>query len=409
MAEQRPYYTDSYTTTFEAELIEQTSYEETPAVVLNHSYFYPASGGQPHDTGTLNGIPVTNVVIRESDQAVLHVLADDVDLAAAFSSAAVQGVVNWARRFDHMQHHTGQHILSQAFIQVADAETIGFHLSGDSVTIDLDKAQIAPELVDAAEDLANQIVIENRPVTVLYPTEEEVKALLLRKVPDVVGKLRVVDIGGFDVTACGGTHVAWTGEIGLIKVLRIERRADTVRVEFRCGTRALHDYRAKHAIASQLSAELTTGVEHLPDIVAKMRDENRAQSRELRVLKKTVFDYEAEALWQNADRAHGYALITQIVEDRDVKEARQLIQNLIAREKTIVLCGLPGDKALLITARSDDLPHDMVPVLMDGLAVLGVDRGGGRPTFAQGGGVKASRDQIEMALAAAAITVRTSH
>lgn len=410
MPTQRLYYTDSYTTTFDAELVEKTQHEDAPAVILNRSYFYPTSGGQPHDTGALNGAPVTEVIIRETDQAVLHVLAADVDLDTVFPSSHVQGEINWERRRDHMQHHTGQHILSQAFIRVADAETIGFHLSADSVTIDLDHAHITPDQVNEAEDIANATVTQDRPVRVWYPTDAEIVGLPLRKVPDVTGQLRVVDIDGFDATACGGTHVARTGEIGLIKVLRVERRGDTSRIEFRCGARAFQDYRAKHTVVSDLSGELTTSYDQLPAVVAKLRDENKQHLRDLRALKKVLFDCEAESLWRNAEHTDDFALIKLVIDDRDAKEARQLIQTLITREATVVLCGIPGEKALLIAARSDDLPHDMdmVSVLMDGLAVLGVDRGGGHPSLAQGGGVRASHEQIAMALEAAAISVRAS-
>jgi alanyl-tRNA synthetase len=408
MPTQRLYYTDSYTTTFEAEISERTAYEDTPAVVLNRSYFYPTSGGQPHDTGTLNGVPVGDVVVREEDGAVLHVLDKTVLLDEVFSSDTVQGMIDWARRFDHMQHHTGQHILSQAFIRIADAETVSFHLSSDSVTIDLNRADISPAHVDQAENLANQIVTSNRPVRAFYPSDDELADLTLRKVPEVDGKLRVVDIAKFDVTACGGTHVAFTGEIGVIKVLKTERRGDLTRVEFRCGTRAFQDYQEKHAILTAIATELTTGYDQVPAIVAKLRDENKAYLHELRALRAAVLEHEAEVLWRHADREQGYALVIQPFEERDVTEVRNLIQHLIAHPATVVLCGIPGEKALLMVARSDDLPYDMVDVLMNGLAVWGIERGGGRPSFAQGGGVKANLTQVEAALKAAAITVRTT-
>ncbi|MEP0764357.1 MAG: alanyl-tRNA editing protein, partial [Chloroflexota bacterium] len=214
MITERLYYTDSYSTAFEANVISTTIVNEAPAAILDRTCFYPTSGGQPHDTGTLNGAAVLEVIVRESAGAVLHILD------RALSVGRVSGQVDWARRFDHMQHHTGQHILSQAFERLARAETVGFHMSADSITIDLDQPDLAPATVDAAEDLANQIVTEDRPVRAWFPTDDEVAALALRKVPDVEGRFRVVAVEGFDVTACGGTHVAHTGEIGLIKVLR---------------------------------------------------------------------------------------------------------------------------------------------------------------------------------------------
>jgi alanyl-tRNA synthetase len=396
----RLYYTDSYATVFDAQLLERTTYEGLPAVVLDRSPFYPTSGGQPHDTGTLNDVPVVDVAIREADGAVLHVLKSDL------SADHVSGEIDWARRFDHMQHHTGQHILSQAFVQLAKAETIGFHMSPDSVTIDLDKPTIKPATVEAVENLANQIVTDNRPVRAWFPSEDELARLQLRKVPEVDARLRVVEIEGFDVNACGGTHVAHTGEIGLIKILHVEKRGDITRVDFRCGQRALQDYHQKHALLSQMAAELTTGYMEIPAALQKLRDENKTLQRALRALRTALLEQEAERVWQAADRTNPYALVVMAFENRDIADVRQLVQELIAHPATIALCGVAGEKAQLIMGRSDDLPYDMVPVLMRGLAVWDVDRGGGRPSFAQGGGSAASVEQVEAALSAAAEVIR---
>jgi alanyl-tRNA synthetase len=402
MPTQRLYYTDSYTTAFDAELIEVTTYNGLPAVILDRTCFYPTSGGQPHDMGSLNGSPVVDVALRETDGAVLHILEEAPD------GPRISGQIDWPRRFDHMRHHTGQHILSQAFVKLARAETVGFHLSPDSVTIDLNKPDISPAVIDAAEDLANQIVAENRPVRAYFPSDEEFVTLRLRKVPDVEGQLRVVSIEGFDLNACGGTHVARTGEIGMIKVLRADRRGDAVRIEFRCGTRALLDYRGKHALLSQLAVELTTGYDQIPAALVKLREENKTLRRELRALQAVVLEREAEMLWQTADRMADYALIIRAFEDRDVAEIRQLVQHLIAHPATVALCGITGEKAQIIAARSDDLPQDMVTALKQGLAVWGVERGGGRPSFAQGGGAAASLALVQAALETAAEAVRSA-
>lgn len=396
MITRRLYYTDSYANTFEAQVVEQVTVEGTPAVVLNRTFFYPTSGGQPHDTGTLNGIPVRDVMVREADEAVLHLLA------APLPAGPVEGQIDWPRRFDHMRHHTGQHILSQAFVQLAGAETVGFHMSPDSITIDLDRPTIPAELVDAVEDLANEIVAGNRPVRAWFPTEVELPDLALRKVPDVAGKLRVVDIAGFDTTACGGTHVAHTGEVGIIKVLRVDRRGDSARIEFRCGRRALLDYRQKNALLNQFAA----GITDIPAVLHKLRAENKTLRREVRTLQSAVLDQEAEQLWQSAGREDGYVLVVRAFENRAVDEVRQLAQRLIARPATVALCGIAGEKAHLITARSDDLPHDMVPVLKAGLGVWECQRGGGRPSFAQGGGVAASPGEVQRALQAAVAALR---
>lgn len=401
MSTQRLYYTDSYSTTFSARIIERTTHDQQPAVVLDQTYFYPTSGGQPHDTGTLNDVPVIDVVVREADNAILHVLNKDL------TTDSVTGKIDWERRFDHMQHHTGQHVLTQAFIRVAGAETVGFHLSPDSVTIDLDTPNVSAAKIDAAEELSNQIVMEDRPVRAWFPADDEIPNLPLRKMPDVAGKLRVIAVEDFDVTACGGTHVARTGAIGAIKVLRTEKRGDGTRVEFCCGIRALHDYQEKHAILSDLAADLTTAYTEIGAVLNKLRDENKALQRELRSVRATLLENEASDLWQQAERRNGYKLVLGAFDTYDAGEVRQIVQQVITHPSTIALCGVAGEKAMLIVARSDDLPHDMVPVLMQGLAIWGIERGGGRPSFAQGGGVPATREQVEAALAAAAKCIDT--
>ncbi len=402
MVTQRLYYTDSYTTTFDAELIEQVTVNGAPAALLDRTFFYPTSGGQPHDTGWMNDVPVADVIIRETDGAILHLLD------RAVSPGRVTGTINWERRFDHMQHHTGQHILSQAFIAVAGAETVGFHLGPDSVTIDLDDPAITTAVADRAENLANQIVTANRPVRAWFPTDAELQTLTLRKVPDVDGKFRVVAIQDFDTNACGGTHVAFTGEIGLIKVQRVEKRGDITRIEFRCGGRALSDYREKHALLMQLAADLTTGFRDIPAVVEKLREENKSLNRTVRALQTQALAYEAEQLWQTAQHDAGVTIVVHAFEDRDVADIRQIVQHLIAHPATIVLCGAAGDKAHLIAARSDDLDHDMVVALKCGLAVLNAERGGGRPSFAQGGGVPATLADMQAALRVAGENVRST-
>src|SRR5262245_49434303 len=217
----RRYYTDSYTRMFTAEVREAGD----GWAILDATYFYPTSGGQPHDTGRLGAARVLDVSIREADQAILH------RLDAAISPGLAEAEIDWPRRHDHMQQHTGQHILSQAFLRVAEAPTIGFHLGVERVSIDLGVEQLSDSRVADAVSVANEIVTGNVPVRAWFPGEEELQGLGLRKQPDVVGPIRVVAVGDFDYSACGGTHVAGTGEVGLIAVLRTERLKRGVRVE----------------------------------------------------------------------------------------------------------------------------------------------------------------------------------
>jgi alanyl-tRNA synthetase len=391
---ERLYYEDAYTSRFSAQVIERLRVGGQPAVILDRTYFYPASGGQPADRGVMDDVAVVDVFQREEDGAILHLLAGDV------SGDQVNCQVDWARRFDHMQHHTGQHILSQAFVQAANARTVGFHLSDESVTIDLDRPSLPPEVVERAEELANQIVYENRPVRARFLAAGEEAQIEMRKLPDrVPERLRVVEVEGFDTTACGGTHVSHTGEIGLIKVLKLERQGQETRVEFRCGWRALRDYRVKNALANQLAADLTVGYWEVGEAVARLKADLKSAQRALKAAQERLLDEEASRLLQTASRRGGAVVVRAAFDGRETDELRALASRLIQSPGVLVLVGTSGSKAHLIMARSPDLPYDMAVALRQALSTLGSERGGGRPDFAQGGGIAASLDQIESVLA----------
>jgi len=393
---ERLYYTDSYTTTFTAQVTERLHIADHPAVILDQTYFYPTSGGQPNDTGTLNSIPVLDVVVREDDAAILHILA------AELPDDQVSGVVDWARRFDHMQHHTGQHILTQAFVQIANAKTVGFHLSPDSVTIDLDANNLSDEQIDAAENLANQIIWENRSVTARLRDMDDQEGVRIRRLPKhlLTDGLRVIDIEGFDVTACGGTHVAHTGEIGIIKVLKLEKRGGKIRVEFRGGKRALLDLREKNRVAQRLAADLDCRISEAPAMLTRLRDDYRAQTAALKAAANQLVDYEAaELLATTPLRADGIKIITAAFDGRDAGELKLLAGRLVMQPNVIALLGTAGEKSMLFFARSENLPQDMGALLKNTLGTLG-GRGGGQAHFAQGGGIILSRDQLSQALEA---------
>jgi alanyl-tRNA synthetase len=392
----RLYYDDSVTRSFEARVAERLVHSGRPALVLDQTYFYPTGGGQPCDLGTINGVAVVDVFTRPDDLAVVHVLAGEI------SVEQVAAEIDWPRRFDLMQHHTGQHILSRAFINVAEAMTVGFHLGEDSLTIDLDTPAISLETLDQVENLANQIVFENRPVTARIVSKEEFETLnvRMRKLPDHLATdgLRVVEIGGFDQTACGGTHVALTGAVGLIKVIKMDRHGQESRVEFRCGQRALLDYRQRNRVTNQLASDLTTAVSELDQAVGRLRDDFKLASSSLKSTQERLIIYEADALLEQAVSANGLQVVQAVFENRDSAELRMLASRLVASPGHVALLGAAGEKSQLVFARSADLSLDMVVALRLALQGLGSDRGGGRPEFAQGGGVPASTSQIEQAL-----------
>ncbi len=388
----RLYYADSYRTTFRARVIERLTLNDSLAVVLDRTAFYPTGGGQPHDTGVLstlplreNGVPVLDVVAREEDRAIIHVLSH-VEAGDVLSPGdQVQGEIDWSRRFDHMQQHTGQHILSQAFVQTANADTVGFHLSDDYSTIDLNRSTLNDDDVAHAESLANQIVFDNRPVIARFATPEEVADLPLRKPPTVKGSIRIVQIEDFDWAACGGTHVAHTGEVGLIKVVRSERRGDETRITFLCGQRALNHYRTLNTLTRNLAMRLTVGVEELSQTIDRMQAEARAIRKERDRLRELLLDHEAVALVAGAQVMGPVSVVCKIFESREVEEVRRLATRIAAQPGHIALLGLRGEKAQLIFARAADLSYDMRPLLQEACRMVG-GGGGGGPELAQGGG-----------------------
>ncbi|MCB0237249.1 MAG: alanyl-tRNA editing protein, partial [Anaerolineae bacterium] len=228
---ERLYYQDSYISSFEATLLSWSDFDGRQTVALDRTAFYPTGGGQPCDTGTLNGVPVVDV--RDGGDLIWHVLAGPLPL----DDAIVRGEIDWSRRWDHMQNHSGQHILSQSFIETHDALTVAWHLSDTSLTIDLNRIGLSDEALADAERLANLVVQRNLPITARIVSEDELPALALRKQPAIDGPLRLVEIGDFDRVACSGTHVAATAQVGLIKLLRAERRGQETRIHFVCGGR----------------------------------------------------------------------------------------------------------------------------------------------------------------------------
>ena len=269
---ERLYYTDSYTTEFDANVVTLTQVDGQPAAILDRTYFYPTSGGQQHDTGTLGGIPVVDVQVGESGD-VLHVLAE-TDPEKTMPLDTVRGIVDWPRRFDHMQQHTGQHLLSAAFTQRLKMETVSVHFGSEICMLELDaqpadKAQITDSQLAEIENWVNDLVLAQIPVLAYSVDEAQIGDIPLRRPPKVSDAIRVVEIQDFDWSACGGTHVHNTGEIGPVKLLRTERIRGHSRVHFVCGHRALVDYRAKHDLLTATAGLLDTHPDEVPDLVAR--------------------------------------------------------------------------------------------------------------------------------------------
>ncbi len=394
----RHYYNDAYTTEFEATIIERLTNNDAPAVVLDGSYFYPASGGQPHDTGTIDGVNVIEVFVRESDQAVVHVLDGEV------LADKVAAQIDWSRRLDHMQQHTGQHILSAAFAEIADALTIGFHLGTDACTIDLAIGRLDGGQIAGAAALANKVVWDNRPITSKFIPKSDISNYPLRKVPDIPGdELRLVIIEDFDYNACGGTHVRGSAEVGLIKINKVERVRGQVRVEFRCGQRALLDYAKKETIINQLASDLTCAMEDLPHNINGLRQELKLANKQLKKQGNLLLQMEAERLVEGAQQmATGGNLVVQVYDRRDANELRQLANTVARFGECVVILGAAGNPATVALARARSLEGDMNTLLQQILAQVD-GTGGGSATFASGGGFKATVAELENLFSAVAL------
>lgn len=394
------YYDDAYRTEFTAVVVDHRLVDGKPAVVLDQTCFYPTGGGQPHDVGILNDIPVVDVRTDEADGEVLHILAADLQ------EEQVKGAIDWERRFDHMQQHTGQHILSEVFVRALEANTVSFHLGEEYSTIDLDISSIPVEDLQAVENAANRIVFENRPIIARFVSKKELQTIPLRKPPTVNGPIRLVEVEDFDWSACGGTHCKRTGEVGIIRITGSEHRGTETRVTFLCGWRALGDYRQKDAVLAELAGYLTTGYRELPDVIKKMDEESRAAHRQLQKARESLAALEAAALLAEAEDIQGTRLIVRAFDDRDFDAVKQLSVQLRERSGTVIFFGWKGPaKGQLLFSRAEDVDLDMLALLQDTCKVVG-GGGGGRADVAQGGGMPAERVDEALDIARASVASR---
>jgi alanyl-tRNA synthetase len=395
-ATERLYYTDSHLTEFEARVTGITErVSGWVAVTLDRTAFYPTGGGQPSDTGMLGGTPVIECI--ETAEGVLHVLQGQ----SLQVGERVMGRVDWARRLDHLQQHTGQHILSQAFINLFNAETRGFRMLEQYSEIDVALDDPTDEKIERAIELANRIIWENRAIHIRQVTKEEARNLPLRKDSARAGELRLIEIEGFDLTPCGGTHATRTGEVGIVAVRSFERAKGLTRIDFVAGGRVLSDYCRVNRTARSIAAMFSVGRDEAPTSVARLLEENKQQARRIRALEEVTSRVEAEELLSEARvLSDGVRLCARVFEGRDAESLKKLAQAVISHPATIALLGSSEtDAARLIFARSQDAPGDMNALVREACQLLD-GRGGGRPDMAQGGGVKP--DKLEEAIEGAA-------
>jgi alanyl-tRNA synthetase len=391
-ATRRLYFEDAYLREFEADILERRIHEGFPAVVLDKTCFYPESGGQPWDKGTLGGVEVLQVVDR--DGIILHVLKEDV------TAASVRGLIDWPTRFDHMQQHTGQHILSQAFFEVLKGETLAFHLGADVSTLELGLRTLPEEDLDRVEDRANAVVWEDREVKTYFVPEEKIDGVPLRRPPKKQGLLRVVEVTGYDYSACGGTHCRRSGEVGLIKVLGIEKIRGHVRFEFLCGGRALADFRMKDRGVRTIAEFFSSLPKDTAAQVEKLAADHKTIKKRARKLEERLASFDAQEIIRGVS---GW-IISGVLADRTPEEARFLALNIIRSGEFAVLYGAAGEsQGHLIFARSDSLGTDLRGLIPIVGALVPV-KGGGGPSLVElvtpekdklGPAVEAARKWIE--------------
>lgn len=376
MPTHRLYYQDSYVREFTAEVLRARPVQGHVEVVLDRTAFHPEGGGQPADQGTLAGAWVVGVVEREGE--VLHRIQGEVP------QGEVVGRLDWERRFDHMQQHSGQHLLSQAFERLLGASTVSFHMGPETSTIDLATPSLTLEQVESVEGLTNQVVFENRPILVHLVEPSDLSRFELRKGTGRTEQVRVVEVNDFDSIPCGGTHCRSTGEIGMVKVIRWERRGGNLRVEFLCGRRALRDYQAKNQALLGLAVTLSVRDREVREAVERLLRESSDTRRQVDQLRNRLLDYRAEELSRQAEPLGRASVVAAFLEGGTPEDLRQLGARLTEKPGRVALLAAGGDRAHLVFARSEDLPVDAAALLRGVCAPLG-GRGGGQPRLAQGG------------------------
>ncbi|MDT5270304.1 MAG: alanyl-tRNA synthetase [Acidobacteriota bacterium] len=389
---ERLYYADSHLVEFEARVVSVSMTEDgRAAVALVRTAFYPTGGGQPTDTGTLGATRVVEC-IEEEDGGVLHICEGEVPAEGSL----VKGRVDWPRRLDHIQQHTGQHILSQAFVELYGAQTRSFRMMEDACEIDVELPDPSDEKVERAVRRANEIIWNNRAVRVHLVTPEEAARMPLRKDSAREGELRVIEIEGFDFSPCGGTHAASTGEVGVVVARQWERAKGLVRVTFAAGVRSLEDYARANRTARAVAALFSVGRDEAVEAAARMQEENKQLQRRLRAAEELAARAEARELYEEAasseaENSAAAVVVARAFEGRDAESLRRLASALAAHTRAVALLGsVEGGAARLVFARGSEAPGDMNALMREACQTLG-GRGGGRPDMAQGGGQHAER------------------
>jgi alanyl-tRNA synthetase len=389
---ERLYYQGSFVREFDAQVVSCEPDGESARwrVILDRTAFYPTSGGQPHDTGRLGEANVVEVVDAGDGKEVVHYTSSPV------RPGHVHGEIDWARRIDHMQQHTGQHLLSAAFVELFHFPTVSFHLGRDVSTIDLDAPSIVPRHLEEAERRTNEIIFDDRVVVIRFGTAEELAEAGVRKKVDREGVLRAIEVEGFDRQPCGGTHLERTGQAGMLLLRKLERRREVWRVEFVCGFRALATARADFGTLTQAAALLSCGLPEAPSVIGKMIEDRRSIHGTAKRLEERLAEHQARALVaQSATNAPataggpGAVRVVSAAIDEATPAYLALLAAKITAETNAVAVLASRSSGHVVLAQTKGGAADVGKLLRETLKEFG-GKGGGARDFAQGSLASAS-------------------
>ncbi|WP_099190727.1 alanyl-tRNA editing protein [Tepidibacter mesophilus] len=384
------FYEDQYQKSFTANILNVIEKEGKFHIELDTTCFYPEGGGQPSDTGFIEDIKITYVY--EEDNHIYHVADKKPN-----KKNKVKCSIDWNRRFDHMQQHLGQHILSASFVELFGAPTVGFHLGKNHCTIDIQKF-VDKSQIEKVEKFANDIILKNISLEFLYPTRSELKKMNIRKMPsNVDGQIRIVKIDDLDVNACCGIHPSSTIEVQVIKITKWEKYKDCTRIEFLCGDRAVKDYFNKSEFTSTVCSSLTCDTEAALIQIEKLTKELKKTLSENNKLKSEIADYEIEGMLRNCEDSNGIKIIKKVYHDESVKTVNLIGSKLTSFENVVALLGVKtDDKSNLLFMKSKNIKNSNMNELLKDAITLIDGKGGGNEFSAQGGGKQGNN--IESAL-----------
>jgi alanyl-tRNA synthetase len=360
---------------FDAAVVDLTALPDGQGVVLDKTLFYPEGGGQPSDKGMLNGNPVTRV--WEQGRMIVHAVEGRFQ-----KGQAVHGILDWQRRYDHMQQHTGQHLLSQAIIRTLGADTKSFHLGSEDSTVDIEIDGLTEKDVQKVETEANRTVFENRNILIFEKEIEELESLPLRKRPDLKGRVRIVEIQDYDYSLCCGTHVGRTGEIGPLKILRHEKYKSGTRVFFVSGFRAVRDYQNKSSLIQSISRILTAGEKDITQVLVKWKEERIASEKSLQILSSQLMEAEAEKLMRAAKPYGEIKWVSAALKGRNPREVQVLVRSLIQNRNVVAVIAAVQEGVTVFFARSANLELDVRPIF-EAVSRAMTAKGGGNASWAQ--------------------------